>query len=270
MALIFCIVLILMYGCGEQKGPASQSPPQPESPIQYYNKQVVTIVEKPVKVTMKLLDQDRDYYHFELNVIYGKEKIRFENEMIQTADLNHAILRQRRRTGWKGNYFFIGQGCDTGGNAARLCLDLVFTVRQGKLVYIGEALGGEEPEAGGSYKGGVFRDVYDKFENNDLTSHAEAPMLWLILEERDGRFKVNLSRTWEENRSKTTGESGEILQNAVLAKYCERKAELEKMIKVAKPLYDKEDFEKFMKIISQVVPGELPRRNVKVSKERVP
>jgi hypothetical protein len=263
MAVIFCIIFILMYGCGEQKGSVSQSPPQSS------NKQVITITEKPVKVTMKLLDQYKNHYQFELNVIYGKERFRFETEMAGIENSNQAIALQRSRTGWKGPYFFVGWDRG-GGNASRGFLDLVFTLRDEQLVYIGETLAGEVDEPGGSYKEGAFRDIYDKFENNELTSHAEAPLFSLVLEEKDGRFQVNLSRTWEENSTMKTRGAEDILYNAVLAKYCQRKAELEEKIQAAKSMFDKEEFAKFMNILSQVVPGELPERSVNVLKERLP
>jgi len=267
MVVMLCIILIPLCVFGEQKSGASQHLAS--------DKQMMTIIEKPVKVTMQLINQYSNDYQFELNVIYGKERFRFENEMAYVQDMNQAISQQRSRTGWKGPYLFIGCGCDTGGNAARLCLDLVFAIRDGKLIYIGEALGGEEPEPGGSYKGGVFRDVYDKFEINDLTCHAGAPMLWLILEEKDGRFRVNLRRTWEENskefseNAKTLRNAEEILFNAVLAKYCQHKAELEKMIQAAKSRLDKEELKMFMKILSKVIPGELPEKEVEVHRERL-
>jgi hypothetical protein len=262
-----CIILVPLYAFGEQKGPIS--------PSRSFEKQVMTIIEKPVKVTMKLIDQYNNDYQFELSVVYGKDKFKFENEMVFIKDLNQAISQQRSRTGWKGPYLFIGQGCDTLGNAARLCLDLVFTIRDGKLVYIGEALAGEADEPGSSYEKGVFRDIYDKFEINDLTSHAEAPLFWLVLEEKDGRFRVNLRRTWEANRTefyenvKTLRSAGEILFNAVLAKYCQQKVELEQMVQAAKSKLDKEELQTFLDILSQVVPGELPERSVDVSREKL-
>jgi hypothetical protein len=267
MAVPLCIIFIPLCASGEQKSNVSQPLPS--------DKQVITIIEKPVKVTMKLLNQDRGYYQFELNVIYAKDKFRFETDMAQIKDLNEAISQQRKTTGWKGPYFFVGWNRG-GGNASRGFLDIVFTIRGGQLAYIGEAVAEELYKSGSSYKGGIFRDVYNKFEINDLTSHAGSPMFWLVLEEKNGRLQVNLSRTWEKNskdfsaNAKTLRDADEILFNAVLAKYCQRKVELEKMIQTAKSRLDKEELEKFMKILSQVVPGELPRRSVEVSKERNP
>jgi hypothetical protein len=268
IVVMLCIMLIPLFASGKQQGPASKTPAS--------DKKVITVVEKPVKVTMKMLDQDDNYYQFELGVIYGKDKFHFENAMAHITDFNQVISQQRKEIGWKGPYLFIGCGCDAGGNAARLCLDLVFTIRDGRLVYIGEVNAEEREEPGSSYKAGVFRDVYDKFDINDLTSHAGAPVLWLVLEEKNGRLRVNLGRTWEENykdfsaNAKTLRNADEILFNAVLAKYCQRKAELQQMIQAAKTKLDKEELEQFMKILSQVVPGELPRRSVEVSKERLP
>jgi hypothetical protein len=263
MAVTLCMILIPLCAFGLQKSGVSQPSTS--------DKKVITVVEKPVKVTMKLLDQIRDHYHFELNVIYAKDKFRFETEMAQIEDLNEATSEQRKRTGWKGPYFFVGW-CRGGGNASRGFLDIVFKIKDGHLIYIGEVNADEPDEPGSSYKGGVFRDIYNKFEVNDLTAHAGSPMFWLVLEEKNGRLQVNLRRTWEENskdfskNAKTLGNVDEILFNAVLAKYCQRKAELGQMIQAAKAKLDKEDLENFMKILSQVVPGELPERGVEVSK----
>jgi hypothetical protein len=267
MVVMLCIMLIPLNAFGVQKSGVTQLPAS--------DKKVITVVEKPIKVTMKLLDQYQDHYQFELNVIYGKEKFKFETEMACIKNLNQAVSNQRKGTGWKGPYFFVAWERG-GGNASRGYLDLVFMIKDGHLVYIGEVDSGEGGEIGSSYKEGVFRDVYNKFEVNDLTSHAGAPIFWLVLEEKNGYLQVNLSRTWEENskefsaNARTLRDADEILFNAVLAKYCQHKAELEKMIQAAKARLDKKDFEMLMKILSQVVPGELPERGVEVSKERNP
>lgn len=266
MTVTLSIMLITLCAFGEQKMGASQPPVS--------DKQMITIIEKPVKVTMKVLDLYNNHYQCELSVVHGKARFRFETELAGVENLDAAIARQRSRTGWKDPYFFVGWERG-GGNASRGLLDLVFTIRDGQLVYIGEVVAEETDEPGSVYKEGTFRDIYDKFETNELTCHAGAPIFWLVLEEEDGSFQVNLSRTWEENRPaffenvKTLRTAEEILYNTVLAKYCQRMIELMQMTHVANSDLDKEELKIFMDILSKVVPGELPKKGVAVRSEMI-
>jgi hypothetical protein len=114
------------------------------------------------------------------------------------------------------------------------------------------------------------------------------------VEEKGGRLRVNLEKTWQENRGafrkykawiqdvlgRRSPLSGPdrielmdlLLFNAVLAKYCQRPKELEETLKAAGVGLKREDpklFDLFMGIVSQVIPGESPDQAVKVVAERM-
>jgi len=130
---------------------------------------------------------------------------------------------------------------------------------------------------GENYKDGYFTDVYDKFEINDLTSHAGAPSIALFLQEKGGHLQVNLEYTCLQNRKEFMKNTAEIkrnmgkefvessdylvspiLSNAVYAKYCRRGTELSHIMRVAKSVLTKYELQKFLAILAQVVPGEKP------------
>lgn len=189
-------------------------------------------------------------------------------------DRNEAILRLKKTIGWKGDYLFVSSEC--GGNAVRCNHNHVFAIRKERLLYIGEACGGLDDwreEVGPCYEGGYFTDLY--FVHNVLTGYA--PGFRVFMRENDGHFQVDLTRTWQGNRAMFDKNAAkiqrlmakaadneyfilnELLTNAALAKYCRRKVELQKMIRVAQATLGKETLQTFMDILSEVVPGELPK-----------
>ena len=246
----------------------------------------VVLLQHPVKVTVAPGESEwPDLHRLEISVVGGGKRFRFTTSQCAKS-LDDALAFQREETRWRGPYLLIRYDRG-GGNATRDYLDVVFTLRKGRLLYLGEV------EAD-SYKGGTFRDTYNKFELNGLTSHAGAPMFPLVVEEKGGRLRVNIEKTWQENRGtyrenvawvpgvlgKRVPLSGpdlidltdSLLFNAVLAKYCQRPRELEQALEAAAIGLKREDpklFDQFKEIVSQVIPGELPERAVKVVAERM-
>lgn len=246
----------------------------------------VVLLQHPVKVTVAPGKNDwPDLQEFDIRVEGKGDRYRFTSRQYGES-FDDALARQKEVTRWRGPYLLIDYDRG-GGNASRSNLDVVFTLRKGRLLYLGEI------EAD-SYKGGTFRDTYNKFEVNDLTSHAGAPMFPLVVEEKGGRLQVNIEKTWQKNRETYRGNAAwiqgvlgkrvplsgrdliglteSLLFNAVLAKYCQRPRELEEALKVAAVGLQREDpklFDQFKDIVSRVIPGELPEREVKVVAERM-
>lgn len=179
----------------------------------------------------------------------------------------------QRSIAWKGGYLFVRLECG-GGNAWRFNREQVFALRQGRLVHIGEILGGQRDEKPGRYyEDGWFIDLYDKFELNSLVGHAFAPGITLHERVVFDHLEVDLKRTWLENQKdfddntlRFSGvEPGDelediqpLLHNAVIAKYCRRDDELQAVLGLAKAHLDRDRLQRLIKIPSEVVPGELP------------
>jgi hypothetical protein len=54
----------------------------------------------------------------------------------------------------------------------------------------------------------------------------------------------------------------------VLAKYCQRNAEFEKLMQLAPSVLDRDDYGLFKALVAEVIPGELPRPEVMVITEK--
>jgi hypothetical protein len=97
--------------------------------------------------------------------------------------------------------------------------------------------------------------------------------------EKDGSLVVDLDYTWQRNRERFAEDmaqiarvasagnkpeegwdmAADILSNAVLAKYCRRKAELEEMMRIAEAQLNPKQLRILKDILANVSPGELPR-----------
>jgi len=242
---------------------------------------IIVIMEKPVKVTAKDIDgKEPNQYQLELSIEYGGDCFKFSTNMIHTSTFQEAIESQRTFTRWKGPYLLVGWERG-GGNAERGYLDTVFMLKKGKLLYLGEV-------DAGSFEKGVFKDWFNKFEGTDITSHANAPVISLVVEEKGERLVANLDKTWNENQkrfnenraiikdiltnknmnseSRITWLSGPLLFNAVLGKYCKRQADMDSFLKLAGKNLDRKSLKIFKDILAGVVPGALPQTAVEVIK----
>jgi hypothetical protein len=238
-------------------------------------------MQKPVKVIAKDINgSDTDHYQLELSIEYESDRFKFKTDMRQTPSFQEAIESQRMSTRWKGPYLLVGWERG-GGNASRGNLDTVFMLNKGKLLYLGEV-------DADSFESEAFKDWYNKFESNKLTSHAESPVIRLVLEEKGKGLVVNLEKTWRENQKRFDHEraiiqellnnkklnreslinkiAASLLFNAVLSKYCNRQADLDSIIKITKEVLDARNSKISNDILSLVIPGELPKPAVKVER----
>jgi hypothetical protein len=246
------------------------------------SEKAVELLRHPLKVTAAAGDNESPgLFSLEMRVDNGVDSFRF-TAIVRANSFDRAVETQRGLTRWKEPFLLVGY--DRGGkNSSRDRLDLVFALRRGRLLYLGEV------EAN-SFKGGVFRDTYEKFEENGLTSRAGAPTFPLILEEKGGRLRVNLERTWRESQGRFRENRAElrgllrrkvllsgptlidftesVLFNAVLSKYCRRQTDLQEALKAAAAGLDREDSKLFTDMVSDVIPGEFPRAAVEVTSEK--
>jgi hypothetical protein len=245
--------------------------------------QDTTILAQPVSVIARSDSQPADpprYFPFTLTVARGDQSFAYRTLIVAVADEDEAIGVLRQTIGWKDNHLFVREECG-GGNMWRCDVDHVFALRGGRLVPLGEEIGGSRSQGPGAlYRNGYFVDMYDRLENNSLTTHAGAPSFALYLKESGGALAVDLDRTWKEGRAGYERNRKEIarieanraidprardetlasllLHNAALAAYCGRKAELEQTMRDAQRLLPAERRAAFEAVVRQVQPGELP------------
>jgi len=240
------------------------------------------ILSGRVNVQGILTETDPDYFGFAIVVTHDRRQFKTGTGIMGSGDIKKAVSRIKKSVGWKGNYLFVTEDCG-GGNIWRCYVEHVFAIRQGQLIYIGSVVQQDlDNKPGSCYRNGYFFDIYDRLEDNDLTSHASAPAIHIVTKEKGGRFIVDLERTWRENLSQYKQNLEDIkglkdekydygkdsveryqtpervLFNTVLAKYCRHQGELMQTMKEAKSTLKEVDFIKLEVILNEVVPGELP------------
>lgn len=243
---------------------------------------VILLFDAPVKVTAALdkdqYEEGQPYYPFKLRTEYVKQKYVFKTIIFSARGETDAVRHLKKTVILKKPYLLVKAECG-GGNAWRCNIYHVFKLKKQELVYVGMAFKTEEESSAGSLG---FVDIYDKLESNMVTSHADAPGLWIALSEKDDRFVADLNHTWKRNKKEYNKTSAKIrqhikrkswtdqdrwrrelaillLRNAVTAKYCERTKELESIMSLAATNLGKELVESFKGSLSDVLPGELPQ-----------
>lgn len=221
-------------------------------------------------------DINESPYDFEILVTYGKNQFKIPSIIIGVKNIDEAVSQIKESTGWKDNYFFVPSECG-GGTAWRCNTEHVFSIQKGELIHIGEVKSsGSKP--GSSYVNEYFYDIYDRLEENGLTSHVDSPVIDIVMEEKGGRFIVDLERTWQKNHNQykqnledmkqLKGEKYDksskeriivkaVLFNAVLAKYCRHQKEFENAVQEAKSSFRDDKFRIIEDVLTKVVPGEL-------------
>jgi len=255
----------------------------PRSNVKSFRSEPFNILSDRVNVQAILIESETplELYFFDIVVTHDRRQFKTFTG-IMARDIKEAVSSLKKSVGWKGNYLFVTEDCG-GGNIWRCYVEHVFAIRQGQLIYIGSVVQQDlDNKPGSCYRNGYFFDIYDRLEDNDLTSHASAPAIHIVTKEKGGRFIVDLERTWRENLSQYKQNLEDIkglkdekydygkdsveryqtpervLFNAVLAKYCRRQGELMQAMKEAKSILKEVDFIKLEVILNKVVPGELP------------
>jgi hypothetical protein len=189
--------------------------------------------------------------------------------------IDDVLDKLKESIGWKGKYLLVPTSCG-GGNAWRCDIMEIFVISNERLKRVGEAAMDTEKE---EYKVGKFHDIYDKFEINDLTCHADAPGFEIVMYENNATMVVNLAETWEKNQEWFTDNESildsiarnnnavsidgstklpPLLYNSVLSKYCQKQDDLNRCGYFANRILDNGSKAKLDSLLSMVIPGELP------------
>ena len=239
------------------------------------------IMTGKVEVEASVVSIDKGYgdasdFNLRLHVSRGDKTFEYHTDIISDDDLDGIIDSLKASVVWSGKYLLVP--LEFGGANAWRCdagVVEVFMLSDNKLVHVGEA--GPEKRKG-EYKTGRFHDIYDGLEENGLTSHAGAPLIEIIMHEKDDSMVVDLEETWKVNHDEYSDNRGildsiaeckgassidddatrQLLFNIALCKYCMKEKEFAHWKSLARRLMDRESFEILNKEISTVEAGDLP------------
>lgn len=214
-ALTFGALALLIGGCDQQPSASTKraAPTEPATLVPVIKplppKKApgpVTILSGVVTVTGFVKEENcesLDEYCFALRVRYGQQEFVVSAPNLNALD-SQSIAHLKRRIGWKGGYLFVREECD-GGNSIRCNIDHVFKRKGVKLIKIGEvvvwaSMPGGSSGIGPGFVQGYFKDIYHGLALNEVTSHAEDPVIVLAHKEIGGRFVWHKEKTWEFNQ----------------------------------------------------------------------
>ncbi len=289
--LSFILFIIIFFGCDKKEQEKEQlngkSPVNINNELNSKPKKFLAVIEYPLindKVTVTaILDTTVNYPSFTIVTKKENKVFKTHSESFgEISEIDSIINAMKKNIFWRDGYLFVYS--DSPGNGWNARYYNVFTVRNNELLYIGQISEEYKENTNGvnpMYNEGTFKYLYDKFEINDLTSHACAPGFYLIMTETDGHFVVDLKRTWQQGLEEYISNQAEInkliqnyvaqndtfkslneklLYNAVLSKYCKKEKECRKAVNLASNFLLKEELKIFNEIVSQVKPGEIPEK----------
>jgi hypothetical protein len=232
----------------------------------------ITILQKPVLIKLRQISGGHDEGDYVIDVDYKSDHFSLESE-----GYDGSLDRFVKICGWKGDYLFVPSwnGC---ASCHKGEVSHVYKLKKDHLIELGETIVRyEESTPGAEYNNGIFTDLYNKFEINDVTAHYNSPDFWLAIRDEDGKFVVDLNETWSKNEKyffelkkklrdlaklksdddKVTHPDATVLDAAVIAKYCREEKELKELMAFVKKHFPLVDDERIEDILKQVVPGEM-------------
>lgn len=171
---------------------------QPRGPFTLLTEPVSVVASRQVedpplvyRLQLRGRDQDRDHEWVVRTTLHE-----LESKPRTGAPGILAILKNR--VAWHPPYLYLRED-NAHGNAWRATVDHVFRISGSRVQRVGTVSAHTGPP-GSQRRDDRFVDIYDRLEFTFLTSHANAPRFHLWMEEKDGRFTVDLPRTWQEGQ----------------------------------------------------------------------
>ena len=224
------------------------------------------LMESPVKVTATLHPLDEGGSEARIAVHNGPIAQLVNTTLSDLTTANAASLL-RRQLSWQAPYLIVHSSCNI--NTVRRCGgDVVFKVMDGAILRLGDFVVTENP----IYSVGKFYDDYDKL--------GEAIAFTLVLVDSHDVLQVDADATWASNAAVWKIRSTHIasvqpahdwndaewekyfdavMNNAALARYCNRTEELQQLLDTANPLLDADHRRLLADNLSKVVPLEKPK-----------
>ncbi len=212
-------------------------------------------------------------------VRYGADQFKYGTQIF-CSDKESWTEWIKKGVGWKGKYLLVLN--DGSGTDWRAATDAVLMLRGGELVEVGSIARNHQDNddpLGPGYHDGFFHDVFDKFEG-DVGGFGSKGVGWPItMREANGKFVVDLDRTWAENEARIRTNEAYAVQmmkevardkwwpddllatlgeNVLIAKYCRREQEAAIRLQRARKVMDKQQRSRLSDMLKELVPGELP------------
>jgi len=238
------------------------------------NAESLTLLSDPIKVTAEV-DTSGSYASAQIGIHNGPIT-QLVNTNVQANSLAAIERTLKRQITWRDPYLLVHSSCGS-GNALRCESETVFKKTDNAVIRLGDLVG----TATAVYRNGRFYDVYDKLENQvDGLSHTPSPSFKIVLDDVDSSLIVNAAATWSSNANAWAQHTAElaaahpeqswgepewesyfyaVVNNAVLARYCQQNEELQQLLKTVEPKLDTYHRRALTDALSKVVPLEKPK-----------
>jgi len=234
----------------------------------------LTLLSDPIEVTADV-DTSGNYASVQISVHNGPIT-QLVSTNVQGNSLATIERTLKRQVTWHDPYLLVHSSCGS-GNAWRCESETVFKKTDSVVIRLGDLIG----TATEVYKNGHFYDVYDKLEQQvDGLSQAASPNFKIVLNDINSNLTVNAAATWTVNAAAWTQRSTDItathpeqswnetewehyfsavVNNAVLARYCQHSDELQQLLQTVEPELDTYHRRALADALSKVVPLERPK-----------
>jgi len=183
-----------------------------------------------------------------------KKTVRLETALTGVSELKSALESLRQAVAWTPPYLFVQLGCG-GGNAWLCDRVIVFKVDDGIATHL-VSVAAQDGPPDDVFTGHYFIDTYDKLEQDYGFGHAEAPWFSIAIEDTAQGLVVSAEATWLLNHDRYRSHS--VFTQAVLAKYCGKQRELQRVVESALPTLESADTTLLFETLDAIVPSELP------------
>jgi len=224
------------------------------------------LMETPVKVTATLHSLDEGGTEASIAVHNGPVA-QLVNTTVTGLTTANASSLLRRELNWRAPYLLVHSSCSI-NNVRRCGGEVVFKVVDSKLLRLGDFAASENP----TLANGRFYDSYDKL--------GEQIYFAIVLMDISDALQVNGDATWSNNLPVWNIRATHILNvkplpnwpdvewdkyfaaivnNAVIARYCNRTDELQQILDTVNPLLDTDHRRLLADTLSKVIPLEKPK-----------
>ncbi len=224
------------------------------------------LMESPVKVTATIHPLEEGGNEVRIAVHSGPIA-QLVNTTLSDLTTANATSLLRKQLSWQPPYLIVHSSCSV--NTVRRCGgDVVFKVMEGRNIRLGDFTVTENPV----YSGGRFYDDYDKlgehigftlvFVDSHDTLEVDADATWAsnatVWKIRNAHIaSVQPSRDWNDTEWEKYFDA--VMNNAALARYCNRSEELKQLLDAVNPLLDAGHRHLLADNLANVVPLENPK-----------
>jgi len=226
----------------------------------------MVLMETPVKVTAtlhSLIDGSTEARV----AVHNGPVAQLVSTTLSGINSTNATNLLRKQISWHEPYLLVHSACNI--NSVRRCGgDVVFKLTDSKVIRLGDFVASENP----TFTNNRFYDSYDKLD--------ERVSFTIVMKDIDDALQVDPALTWSANTSVWKIRAAHIastqpardwsdlewekyfdavLNNAALARYCNRSDELQSLLDTVNPVLDADHRRTLADELSKVIPLEKPK-----------